>query len=836
MTVVEARTSPFAGAASSYLERGWWPLPLPPNAKTPPPLRLTGSRSGSGPTRSQVAGWITAGGYDGHQIGNVAVRMPPGVVGIDVDDGYAKDGAVKIGGRSLAELEMGFGALPPTYSSTARGWGESRIRFYRVPPGTRLRSAPADSIEIVQHHHRYAVAWPSVHPETKTRYEWFDWSGEPLDEPPEIGELTALPDAWIDGLRSVGDATSAVPATPAAVQAFYDHSCGMAKPNALKGVDVRLGRGGSRHDRLVEVACMVAREALAGFYPMQMAETKLHDWWKAVMEDERRRDGPEFDDAIAWAIAQAEAGIGSPQMQEKLAQVERARAQHPSPAAQVTGEALAGPDGYRYTDLGNAKRLITKHGEHLRFVPSWGKWLAYADGRWRSDHGSTIVSHLAAEIGVDLLGHIADVRGDTEKMKALIAHAKRSEMASGVASTVKVAQSVLGIAIDHEALDADPWLLNVRNGTVDLRTGELRPAAPSDLLMMQTAAEYVLGAPAPLWLTFLERVQPDAEVRGLIQRLAGLALVGQQLEHVLAVCIGGGANGKSTATRIIDSVLGDYSVVASKDLLLALKHDTHPTSKADLFRRRFAHLGELPQGAKLDEAQVKELTGGDRITARRMREDPWQFDPSHLLWLHANHRPTIEGTDDGVWRRVLLIPFDVQVPEAERDPALADRIVAEESAGVLAWMVAGLAEYLEHGLRPPAKVRAATASYRMESDTVAMCMEESGITVDPALDIPAGELMQAHNLWFDSAGLGGTAKDHYQRLTAHLIQLGARKGKSRSKGGHYWKGVGLVDEDEPRQRVPTLPYSPNIDPYTRDEAEPLAPVGAVGDDDESDAF
>lgn len=327
------------------------------------------------------------------------------------------------------------------------------------------------------------------------------------------------------------------------------------------------------------------------------------------------------------------------------------------------GEVLSGPDGFRYSDIGNSKRLLIAHGQHLRFVPTWNRWLAYAGGRWHLDHAETLVNHVAGQLGKELLSYrnFQDVRNGREperEMKALIKWAKRSESMPGITSTVAAAATVPGVAVDHELLDANPWLFNVRNGTIDLTTNKLQPHRPGDLLTMQAAVNYEAFALAPLWEQLLARALPDEEVRRFVQRLLGLALVGEQLEHALAIALGSGANSKSTITRVIADVFGEYAVVASRDLLLALKHDTHPTTKASLFRRRFAHSGELPHGARLDEAQVKELTGGDRIKARRMREDEWEFAPSHLLWLHANHRPMIEGTDDGIWRRVLLIPFE----------------------------------------------------------------------------------------------------------------------------------------------------------------------------------
>jgi putative DNA primase/helicase len=456
------------------------------------------------------------------------------------------------------------------------------------------------------------------------------------------------------------------------------------------------------------------------------------------------------------------------------------------------GAAMAGVDGFRYTDAGHADRLLHRHGHEVRFVPLWRRWLAYDGTRWRLDHSDTVVAHLAAEIGAQLVARVPEVYGEPSKLNPLLAAVRRAESAAGVAATLTMAASKPGIAIDHEVLDADPWLLNVANGTIDLRTGQRRQHDPTDLLMMVANVDHDPTATAPCWEQFLKQVLPDDEVRRFVARLCGLALVGTQIEHVLVICLGGGANGKSTMTKVVADVLGDYAIVAARDVLLALKHDSHPTAKADLFRRRFAHSGELPPSAKLDEAQVKELTGGDRIKARRMREDHWEFDPSHLLWLHANHRPMIEGTDDGIWRRVLLIPFNVQVPVADRDPYLARKIVDTESAGVLQWMLDGLADYLANGLQVPEVVRAATAGYRTESDTVARFLAESDLVIAPNAMVDSNDLIFVHQEWHRASGSNETENAHYQRVVAALKERGAtnkRRGKDRTR---CWIGVGFT--------------------------------------------
>lgn len=295
---------PYASAAHRYLEAGWSPIPLPPGAKSPPPDGYTGT-TGRPPTEAEVDAWTRDGPH------NIALRLAADVVGIDVDHRGDKRGA-----DELADLEARLGPLPPTVSSTARGTddgpGLSRILLYRVPAGTRLRAQVAPAIEAIQRHHRYVVCAPSTNPHAGgARYRWYDDAGEPMDRPPEPDELADLPWPWLEELRSVGGGDNAEAAAPEEVRAFLDTHTEKLRPAALDGIRTRLAAwrpGQCRHDTAVEVACWATREAAAGLYPAAEAVEVLRSWWRRVLaDDERRRDGPELDDAIAWAIAQADA-------------------------------------------------------------------------------------------------------------------------------------------------------------------------------------------------------------------------------------------------------------------------------------------------------------------------------------------------------------------------------------------------------------------------------------------------------------------------------------------------------------------------------------------------
>ncbi|MBL8610222.1 MAG: hypothetical protein JNL38_22995, partial [Myxococcales bacterium] len=265
-------------------------------------------------------------------------------------------------------------------------------------------------------------------------------------------------------------------------------------------------------------------------------------------------------------------------------------------------------------------------------------------------------------------------------------------------------------------LDADPWLLNVANGTIDLRTGVLRPHDPRDLLTKLADVAYDPAAKCPMWDRFLDRVMGGSvELVDYLARMVGYSLTGVIREHVLAFLFGGGANGKSTFLRVLHALLGDHAARASRGLLFASRGERHPTELTILHGARVATCAEIQAGDYFDEALVKDLTGGDLIAARRMREDFWTFAPTHKLWLAGNHKPRVRGDDEGIWRRIRLVPWTVTIPTEERDPELVDKLLAE-LPGILAWAVRGCLAWQRSGLGDPPEVTRATANYREEAD------------------------------------------------------------------------------------------------------------------------
>jgi putative DNA primase/helicase len=425
------------------------------------------------------------------------------------------------------------------------------------------------------------------------------------------------------------------------------------------------------------------------------------------------------------------------------------------------------PDGYRLTDTGNAKRFVDQAGGRVRYVHQWGRWIVYRAGRWIVDGNDALVTEAAKSVPQALMAMVPKLTGD-ERARVYRA-ANRAESASALAAMVRLARGIPGVIVDHEELDANPAILNVLNGTIDLRTGELRPHDPKDLCTQQCPVVYDAHAEAPLWESCLERWQPNPDMRRYLQIEAGAGATGYATETI-SVHHGGGANGKSKFFGALQRVLGPYAVTPHKSLLVTSHHEQHATVLASLFRARLAVASETAVADRLNDAQVKNLTGTDRLCARRMREDEWAFAPSHTLVMFSNHRPRVQGQDEGMWRRLRLVPWDVTIPSEERDEHLSDKLAAE-APGILLWLVEGARRYLAEGLSAPEAVRAATDGYRTSEDTV-------------------GQFLEAHDAWCVDAGVKDPG--HWKLVTTRLTAGGART--KRTHSGRQWAGIVLADE------------------------------------------
>lgn len=435
------------------------------------------------------------------------------------------------------------------------------------------------------------------------------------------------------------------------------------------------------------------------------------------------------------------------------------------------------------TELGYAHRLIDVYGDRLRYVPVWRRWLVWDGKRWADDTTGQVkrwMKTIARRIYTDALVVVDDAH-----RKAALNLARRGESSAGISGALTLASTHQAIVISPEDLDADPFLLNCANGTYDLRTGRLAAHDPADLLTKITAAAYDPTARGAEWHKFLHRVQPDPQMREYLARLVGHALEGRVIAHVLPIFCGDGANGKGTFIGAIIGALGGYADAADPDLLTARSFDAHPTGTADLFGLRLAILHETDAGRRLAEATVKRLTGGDRLKARRMREDFWSFDPSHTFLMLTNHKPLVSGTDEGIWRRLRLVPWPVVIPAAERDEDLGQRLAVEADA-ILTWIIDGYGEWRARGLDDPEPVTSATTSYRSESDALRRFLDERCF-LGPNFTVRSSELFGAWSGWCAREGEEtGTNKAVTEALQGRGYET------RHTNIGAVWRGIGLA--------------------------------------------
>lgn len=401
------------------------------------------------------------------------------------------------------------------------------------------------------------------------------------------------------------------------------------------------------------------------------------------------------------------------------------------------------------TEMGNARRLVLAYHKRLRYVPEMGIWLTWQANRWERDRTGRI-DRVAKDVVRQMHEHVAHVEDRTEAEK-LSKWAFRSETERQLKAMIAIAKSEPEVPLVPEQLDADPWLFNCVNGTLDLRTGTLRAHDPGDYITKLSPVAYDPAATAPTFDAFLTRILGgDPDLIAFVQRAVGCSMAGVTIEHVLLFLFGVGANGKTTLLNLLIAAFGEYGQQAEAELLMQRRGESHPTGLAKLKGARLVVASEVDEGRKMAEATLKRLTGGDRITARFLYRDFFEFDPTHTVWLAANHRPIVRGTDVGIWRRIKLVPFNVVIPEPERDPHLGEKLRAE-LPGILAWAVRGCLEWQRVGLAAPKAVEAATTDYRNAMDALGGFFEDR-CTLDSEGQESASDLYAAYDEWAKRTG------------------------------------------------------------------------------------
>lgn len=389
-----------------------------------------------------------------------------------------------------------------------------------------------------------------------------------------------------------------------------------------------------------------------------------------------------------------------------------------------------------------------KSGAHVAYMPQLDSWAAFHGGRWQQDSGAVARVSLSSYMAQVSDDYEAGAKG-TDELKAAKEQAKvlksNRKLNDVLASAEALADSH---AVDTD-FDRNPWLFNCANGTLDLRTGELKEHDPADKLRGISPAIWDPQANAPTFDRFMGEVLPDPEVRDYLQVILGLALVGKPILHILPVFVGSGRNGKGTLIHALTHTLGtDYSGPVDKSLLISTKFESHPTKLMALKGKRFVMASETEQGDRFASATLKALTGGDAITARGMRENQQSFMPSHSMVLMTNSLPEVDALDKAMWARLKLFTFGADF-EGREDTTIGDRL-ATESSGILSWLVAGVQRYLTSGMpQEPLGVVMATGDWRMDENSFLQFANER-LVKDPKGVVPSADLIDAYTRWAQS--------------------------------------------------------------------------------------
>lgn len=442
-------------------------------------------------------------------------------------------------------------------------------------------------------------------------------------------------------------------------------------------------------------------------------------------------------------------------------------------------------DSPAFSDDALALDFATFHVGVLRYVPIWGAWMHYDGGRWQQE-GTLYAFDQARRVCRWRAASVIDSRLATN-------------LTSGktVAAVERLAQSDRRMVATVDQWDVDPMLLNTPQGVVHLKTGFLRPHDPQDCLTRITSVAPDRTASAPTWAAFLRRVTgADAELVGYLKRLCGYMLTGRTDEQILAFAYGTGANGKSVFINTIAGILGDYARTAPIETFTDSAAERHPTELAMLRGARLVSAVETEQGRRWAESRIKALTGGDRIAARFMRQDFFEYVPQFKLLIAGNHKPSLRSVDEAIRRRLHLIPFAITIPPAERDPALSDKLRAEWPA-ILAWMIDGCVEWQRAGLMVPHAVQAATAQYIEAEDAFGLWLGDCVTRQSTAYETTA-DLFASWKAWAERAGENpGSLKRFSQTMLNRGIE--AKRQPGTAKAG--FQGVRLNRpnySDDPR--------------------------------------
>lgn len=453
------------------------------------------------------------------------------------------------------------------------------------------------------------------------------------------------------------------------------------------------------------------------------------------------------------------------------------------------------PDGPRYNDIENAEAFLNVVGEDLLYCVERGCWYVWDKTHWAVDN-EDLVFALAKEFARSMY--------DGAASKDAIANAIRVNNRAGFEAFLKMAQRQRTVSISKFDAESTDYMLNCRNGTVNLRTGEIRDHAREDMITRVIPADYDDRAECPGFDKFLADIQPDPEIRGFLQRSIGYSLLGSVPEHAFWILYGIGNNGKSVFTKLFINLFGPYAAGMQAESLMDANRRAAGAANDDIARlkaKRYVLVSESNEGERINAAQIKALSAGDIVTARHLFKGFFDFAFTGKLWIATNHKPTISDPSDGLWRRVKLVPF-AQTIEADK-VIKQDELHAmfrREFSGILNWAVQGCLEYIEHdSLRTPPVIQAEIDNYRREQDSILQFIEECCQTIEQARELRPDDYLIAADFRVSNSDLyeayrkfclaNGEFPRKHRRLTQNMFERGFRQLNS---GGRYWEGIRLT--------------------------------------------
>lgn len=459
---------------------------------------------------------------------------------------------------------------------------------------------------------------------------------------------------------------------------------------------------------------------------------------------------------------------------------------------------------YARSDDGNALQLVDRFGPVIRYVPERGRWLTWTGVVWEwQPQGGGLVREYGKRVA----------RGLPDDDKHAVRHKTHALSSAGTSAMLAQAQTDTRIVAALDELDAWPWELNTPAGIVDLRTGTLGPSDASRLHTKVTSCSPDPGADTARWNEFLaDTFGGDEQLVSYLQRLIGYSATGSVAKHVLPFCEGTGGNGKGVFLESLVAVLGDYATTAPSGFLMAKANIQHETEIARLAGMRMVVCSEVADDDRFDEVKVKQLTGGDTLTARFMRQDHFTFTPTHHLWLMGNNQPSVRAGGRAFWRRLRLIPFKHEVPEERMVDDLQGILARDHGPALLAWIVAGAAAYAQGGLGEPDTVKAATEGYAADQDTVARfvaaCCHKAA---SQQVQINVSKFREAYERWCFEEGETPVSP---KKLTMELTRRHG-VGDSRSASARYYTGITLLAPDEDHDSSGDGSSNPSSPGFTR---------------------